>query len=358
MRDSANGKQTWTIVFSADYYFSYPLCLAVYSLLLHHLERRFLIYVLDGGVDERAKRSIELLKDRYDFEIVYWDIRERLDAFPEVPPRFSKTSFARFFIPELLPEDSSETVLYIDADVIFCEDLEPLFSHKWESGNALACVQDTMTFTDKLAAFRSQLCVPENVDGKYFFSGQILMHIPVLKKNRFLQRILTCFETRGREGLDCYDQDWLNAAFWGEIDLLPCRYCSVPAQEQENLSGQNRALVEGFLAYSSDELKEAARRPAIIHFAKHKPNLLFGPRGEQEKRFFALWRQSLWKREIPYPHWRLRQFRERGHSTAANAIEAFFKALLYVPGGYSLLWRLIAVLRPLLGRLPGAQSLR
>ncbi len=296
------------IAFSADRNFSVPLGVAIYSLLTSAKPgRKLALYVLDGGVKESTKKRIRDLQSQYDFTIQYFDLARHCGDLPHTV-QYTSAMYYRFLLPELLPQDV-EKAFYIDADVIFCEDLEDLFQIDL-SNCELAAVADVGScllvepFKSIMDNFYGKLGVPD--DGvPYYCSGQYLLNLNKMRINNTQDRLLRAARTTPPELLKCCDQDVLNMVLHHDFATLPARYGALPLHFPLYLNAAES--LRKTCPYSRDEIENAIQSPAIIHYATAKPNVFIGPRNELEARFFRAWKQSPWKSEVPYAPLKIRK---------------------------------------------------
>jgi lipopolysaccharide biosynthesis glycosyltransferase len=162
-------------------------------------------------------------------------------------PYISKITYARFLIPGMFP-DSSSKVLYLDTDLIVCEDLRPL----WETsldGAVLGAVLDRVD--SQLKADKSNLAdVPSVRD--YFNAGVLLIDLGRWREKHVSENALEYLTRHPRSPYS--DQDALNVACDGLWKKLDPRWNFHPYEEKEIL-GMGRE-----------------DRPWIVHFVgKRKP---------------------------------------------------------------------------------------
>lgn len=153
----------------------------------------------------------------------------------------SKMIFARLLIPRLFPETVGR-VLYLDADLLVLDDLEPLWEVDLE-GAAVGAVVDALD-------------VPLNHGGpdleemprvrSYFNSGVLLIDLPRWREKKISERAIE-YLTRYPRSL-FPDQDALNVACDGLWKALDPRW---------NFQNHYETRVAGM---------EPAERPAILHF--------------------------------------------------------------------------------------------
>ncbi len=161
----------------------------------------------------------------------------------------SKEMWFRLFLGELLPD--SERVLYLDADTIVMDSLEPLA--ELDLGNVYVGAVRNL-FLPEHADRPQRLGVP--ADQAYFNSGVLLLNLEAIRRDD-CQRDLLALAQSGDERLVFPDQDALNLVLGRRMRELHPRW-----------NAMNSLLVFPWAAdvFSPEMLEETRDRPAIRHF--------------------------------------------------------------------------------------------
>lgn len=123
----------------------------------------------------------------------------------------SKSPYARFFIPEYLPEVSR--CIYLDTDLIVCSDLNNLQTLDLQ-GKSSACVVDGGIATpEQQLRLRTKLKLQNPL--QYFNSGVILMDLDAWR-HRDIQAKALDIANENYDLLDQMDQDALNMVLAGD----------------------------------------------------------------------------------------------------------------------------------------------
>lgn len=165
------------------------------------------------------------------------------------PGEMRPVMWYRVFLPRLLPQEPK--ILYLDCDTLVVDSLEWLW--RFELGErALAAVSNP--FWDGDSNWYAKLGLQQRAD--YFNSGVMLLNLDRLRAGQLSEAVLA----HGREHADWTrfgDQDSLVAVLHGERLPLPPRW---NAMRILLMAAQSRQL------FTPAELRDAIRRPAIIHF--------------------------------------------------------------------------------------------
>ncbi len=335
----------WHIAFSADRNFSIPLALASLSLIrAAESASRYHLHILGIDVDASVTAQIRELCVAGGHRCSYHDVGQALQDV-STTDYFPSAAFARFLLPELLP-DEVERVIYSDSDVMICRDLAELYDLDM-GAHLLGAVQElapvwNQQFSENYSRWARYFDLPEDAS-IYCYSGFILFNLPACREARLTQRVLEQAKRAGNQ-LAYPDQDIMNGLCQGQIMTLPQRYCVIPHLYAYYTDRATEVVAHPRMLSDSAELREAADSPSIIHFASSsKPFVLFAPRCGYEG-FYSLWLSSPWKHHIPYLPHRMHHGIRVTNSMAMKFIMINMIAATYIPFYYPLWWRLVACL--------------
>ena len=136
----------------------------------------------------------------------------------------SPVTYARLLLPELLP-DTVEKVLYLDSDVIICDDIGPL----WDvdiAGVTLAAVRDRTPesrFASSLRGIRSHRELGLAPELPAFNSGVLLLNLKRWRETQVACRAFAYLRSLGRD-VGWYEQEALNIVTNGDYRELESRW--------------------------------------------------------------------------------------------------------------------------------------
>lgn len=222
------------------------------------------------GAERRAllRELVEALGARIEF----LDAPPAIHALPS-DERFTSAIWHRIFLPDLLP--GLDRVLYLDADVIACGNLTPL----WETdldGYWLGAV--TNVFQPNHIWRPKELGLPNRE--VYFNSGVLLMNLAEMRRDRKTEELLELVAARGAE-FEWPDQDALNIALGQRRLRLHPRWNATNALRHEWSKGTFPRLARA----------RARVRPGLRHFEGPGANKPWDPDCVEPQR--ARYRQHL-----------------------------------------------------------------
>lgn len=141
---------------------------------------------VDGGFSdsfyEELTRRINAVHPLAEARRVRLDVA-RFAAFREW--RGNKVAYARFMLPELLPD--APYVVYCDADTMWLADISVLWNLRDSAASVLAVRDPNIDDTREREWFESK---GFKYDGaRYFNSGVMLMNLDLFRKNRLMERV-------------------------------------------------------------------------------------------------------------------------------------------------------------------------
>lgn len=198
------------IVSASDRNFVPGLLVLIYSAWLNNRQAR--LHVIDAGLEAYGRQAVADLCERHgmDCRIIAAD-PDQLARLPSAG-HLSSASYARLFIPDLLP--GHDRAIYIDSDALVIADLEPL----WRFGlddDLLAGVVDPGMLPESLERF----AVPQ---GQYVNSGVMLINLERWRTEQIGARCVD--QLRRHPDFELADQTAINIVAKGRIRHLDPRF--------------------------------------------------------------------------------------------------------------------------------------
>lgn len=243
------------IVVIADENYASQSAATLISFLENNRNERHDIYYITTGISEQSRLNIEGLCKKNNAFFHYILFEEKALSPYDGIGHWSKYTFMKLFIPQLLP-DEVKKVLYLDVDMLILDSLEEVYNIVL-GDNALAAVEDVPY--NKSCCKRCGL----GINSVYVNSGFMLLNLSAWRKewnansfNRFVD------DHRGKMTIN--DQDVINSVFYGKIMPLEWRY-----NVTSFFFGLSSAI---WKLYPKKMYKKARSNPAVIHFTNsNKP---------------------------------------------------------------------------------------
>lgn len=324
------------VAIAADRNFSIPLGITILSLLKHSKNPEQLhIHILGVHIAEDILADIRKICTSYHCPLDYHDVETALAN--TTTNNFPPVACARFLLPELLDE-SIQCVLYLDADILVCDDLSELFKLHLDTC-LLASAQDIGMLNSRTQSRNiKQLYKKFNITSEggqlsYFNSGQLIINLTQWRKENIMRRALELACDTQYQFL-CIDQDILNILCHGRCITLAPRYFISPGFWRYVLGVKKNAI------YSKEELQASYRNPALIHYiTSTKPYPLYPPCYGFD-RYYKQWRKSPWKKYAPFVPKRIRMPQDIKEKALACSLKGLHFALSHIPHAYPLYWRI------------------
>lgn len=261
-----------TVAFASDDGYA-PYLLVAVSSLLHHLPRNrsCCIVVMDSGISSYYKdRLCEVVSHNHTqvtlqfLSVALLD--EKLDEFffrrgsKGHVTKWSYTTYYRLFLSDLLPD--CHRLLYLDVDILVCDDLSKLFDMDMED-RSVAAVQDVcLCFNRESEVERKRLLRCGHDMSKYFNAGIMLINLDKWRRTSdFLKQVEEVFCQL--PDMVYPDQDILNCMFRDDMIFLERRWNFLtPQMENDDLTAEA-------LQYRNTIVQQ--RGFGIIHYAGIKP---------------------------------------------------------------------------------------
>jgi hypothetical protein len=227
-----------------------PHCAAMLHSVLDHLDGRK-VHIHYLHTPDIPGRTIELLTEMIERNGGSISFRAMPDEWIEGLPitqHFNRAMWYRIHLPELLP--NVDRVLYLDADIVVLDSIEPL----WDTdlrGNCIAAV--TNVFAPWDLQYPEKLGIPSP---SYFNTGVLLMDLDQMRRDNCTGALRDYALAHGERLWFC-DQDAMNV-------LLGDR--RLPLHPRWNAMNSLFIFPSSLEVFGPDLAEEARHRPAIRHF--------------------------------------------------------------------------------------------
>lgn len=247
------------VIYSSDDNYAQHLGVSMYSLLKCNQDFSTVsVYVIDNEIcQENIQKLNQVVAQFPNAKLIFIPFKSWKDKLKlDMQWNISISSYARLFMASMLPENL-EQVLYLDCDTIVCDSLKELWNTKLD-GFVLGAVQDNIGNQTKEAVGMS----PEK---KYFNSGMLLVNLSQWRAFNMESQCLQFIEAHNGS-VTHHDQGVLNGLCQNKVRILPLRYNLMTIHFMYTRAQIIRFFGENAQFYSEQEINNAKRAPAILHF--------------------------------------------------------------------------------------------
>lgn len=247
------------VAFTPDENFVIQTAVAIISMLRSKRpETNYYFYlVVSSKIDRKPLHYFEDVKRLYqdfEYEIVYID-SSQFDNLLITTEHLSTSAYYRLMLPIILPGE--DKVMYHDGDILVTDDLADMYdvdlTGKYIAGiPSINAIQDSEWKDIHISQFGFK-----SMEG-YIFSGDLVLNLKAMREDGMCRR----FAQTMKLGLPSEDQDVLNYCCRGSIHFLPLRYCVLSRWVNNNSLFEFEKNL-----YSENEIIEAQKHPAVIHYA-------------------------------------------------------------------------------------------
>jgi lipopolysaccharide biosynthesis glycosyltransferase len=241
-------KETIHIACAADNAYVQHSSVMLCSLFENNKNNQVQIHFFSADFSDTNLKIIESLVLKYDQKFIYYKLNESIFKDCYISNHVSYATYYRIVIPKIVVSITPK-ILYLDTDVIICEDLLPLWQINLEDKTIAAANEPSLSNNQRLA-------IPANCN--YFNAGILLINVSAWVKND-ISSTLFKYIKKHKSSLTFWDQDALNA------NLYKSRLELSPIWNQQSAFFE-LGKYELLKIYSKSELEVAIKSPRIIHF--------------------------------------------------------------------------------------------
>jgi len=263
------------VYLDTDAGFINPVRTLVYSILKNAdptKDIEFFIAHDQSFSDEGCREKLDEIVRRFSFARVHY-----IDATPvlakyarelEHPYNvLSPVIWCTQLISEILPEDVTGNILYLDADMLVLKDLEPLFSVDLSDENTVAAV----VIEDKRECFGWMQELEWQESAKYYFNnGTIVFNLDHYRKHQLAQKCIKWY-VRNKDKAISTNNDTENAVFGGMVKYVHARWNYNDRTLRKLLKFQGPWKAPQVFGQDWKDVLEAILDPGIIHYVTGKP---------------------------------------------------------------------------------------
>jgi lipopolysaccharide biosynthesis glycosyltransferase len=214
-------------------------------------------HLLSNGIGENTIRQLQTHIPSGRGELHVYDIHDLRDRLQiDVPDTIAISSYARLFLPSILPTDIPK-VLYLDCDTVISGDISVLWNTPLHD-KYIAGVLDTLPDCD------AKINISLREDEPYLNSGVLLINLDLWRKDDLQKRFIDfLLEHNGQ--VYHHDQGIINGVCIGKVQIVHPRYNCTSNYYSHPYTLLRRTNTP---FYSEQEYMEATAHPAILHFTE------------------------------------------------------------------------------------------
>jgi len=215
---------------------------------------KYAFYILCNDLSDDVKSKLkQICNNKADIEFVDTiKYRDKLENLKQKAAHISKTSYAKFLIPELLPH--LDKVIYLDCDIVITGSLEKLYMEDI-SGYLLGAVEDIgYTYWSRLKDELKLkfLCIN---------SGVMLINCKEWRNQNVASSLFECAKDPDKIGFG-QDQPVINYVLKNKIRFLDLQYNVQDAFLRNGVEITSR--------YDKEKCQNAIKKPIVIHYTGNK----------------------------------------------------------------------------------------
>ena len=248
------------IVYIANEKFALHLGVSLYSLYERNRhEKEIRVFIISTGIGEDSLGKLKSIAKKFDRVLSVIE----LDSFAKYfdvglqDASFDISKMGRLLVGELLPEDV-ERVLYLDCDMVILHSIRELYYTKLGK-NVVAAIEEPTVLE------RVRYEIRLDCEASYINAGLLLIDLKKWREENLGEKIISYSKSIWDKSL-FGEQDAINGVLRWRIKKLPPKFNFFSNYKYFSY----RAFVKVYgavLSYNKKDLKEAKKRPVVLHFA-------------------------------------------------------------------------------------------
>lgn len=252
------------------------------------------VFILDYGIETSNKKRLQNIAKEFNREVAFKSVRSMVSSLDlnMGTRKISVAAYSRLFLSSIIP-NSCDRILYLDCDTLVMDCLDGLWNA--DLGDYLVLgVWDTVdSYFLKKIGMKS--------DEYYVNSGALLINLDGWRRKNLENKFMD-FIKKFDGNVPHHDQGVINAICRHKKGIIEPRYNLTSNMYSFSASTIKKLyFMENY--YLQEELDDAKRNPAIIHFTQG----LVGRPWEQNcihperEKYIKVWKESPWKEESILP---------------------------------------------------------
>jgi lipopolysaccharide biosynthesis glycosyltransferase len=265
-------------VLAADDRFSRPLAVTIQSIIEHLTPGREMdMYLCDMGISPEHRKMIDKVAahPRVNAQWVT-TLKEKVEHLPESWPGITRATYARLFIPEILPPEVAKA-LYLDCDLVIRRCIGDLFDTPMDNFAAMAVADACSPYVSSPLGLPFWARAGRRADDVNFNAGVLLMDLAAWRAENLAEAAFGYLTSGQHQFMG--DQEAINAVLPGRIGVVDPRW----NQQTEHFILRYAAT----LPYNDELVRQLTKDPWIIHYTTNMKAWTFGCKHAFREDWFA-----------------------------------------------------------------------
>jgi len=218
-------KNAYNFAFGIDAKFARPMGVAMTSIILNNKEKEIIFHVFTDGLRNSDLERLELFVQKHDAAVIIYQVDAAKFKNLRATSQWSHAIYYRFIAAKEL-YGLVDRILYLDADVICLQTLQPLFEMDM-AGKTVAAVKDE----DRCQS--SEQMRKLNLTGNvYFNSGVLCIDADQWNSKKISERALELL-AKNKQLYEFPDQDVLNVLLNNDTHFMHLNYNFLYTREHD-----------------------------------------------------------------------------------------------------------------------------
>ena len=267
------------IVYIANEKFAVHLGVSLYSLYERNRhEKELRVFIISTGIGGDSLGKLKSIAKRFGRAVEIIELKDTSKYFDTglQDASFDISKMGRLLVGELLPEDV-DRVLYLDCDMVILHSIRELYDTKLGK-NVVAAIEEPTVLE------RVRYEIRLDFEASYVNAGLLLIDLKKWREENLGEKIISYSKSIWDKSL-FGEQDAINGALRWRIKKLPPKFNFFSNYKYFSY----RALTKVYganLSYTKEDLKEAKKRPVVLHFAGDERPWCIGSHNPYKRAYF------------------------------------------------------------------------
>ena len=279
------------IVYIANEKFAVHLGVSLYSLYeRNRYEKDIRVFIISTGIAEGSLSKFKSIANKFGRSVEIIELNESSKYFDIgiQDDTFDISKMGRLLVGELLPKDV-DRLLYLDCDIVILQSIHGLYNTELGE-NIIAAVEEPTVLE------RVRYEIRLDYEASYVNAGLLLIDLKKWRENNLGEKIISYSKSIWDKSL-FGEQDAINGVLRWKIKKLPPKYNFFSNYKYFSYNAFIK-IYGASLSYTKKDLKEAKRRPVVLHFAGDERPWVIGSFNPY-KRAYEYFKQKTPFRYIP-----------------------------------------------------------